>query len=161
MAVCLLISPHYFPRWALTKWPQCVNVARGFAILPARPGRPGAIAAFHRGGHPAIERPSGVHSICLSNEPVNEERPCAEARKLWRAWLEKRHGTIAALNARWGSKFASFAEAPLPDPFARRPAQPAWMDYIRFNQEFFADWHQMLADAVHEVAPACRSTPRP
>jgi hypothetical protein len=27
------------------------------------------------------------------------------------------------------------------------------MDYVRFNQEFFADWHKMLADAVHEVAP--------
>jgi hypothetical protein len=27
------------------------------------------------------------------------------------------------------------------------------MDYIRFNQEFFANWHKMLADAVHEVAP--------
>ena len=22
VAVCLLISPHYFPHWALAKWPQ-------------------------------------------------------------------------------------------------------------------------------------------
>jgi hypothetical protein len=43
---------------------------------------------------------------------------------------------------------------PLPNPFATHPARALWMDYIRFNQEFFAGWHQMLADAVHEVAPA-------
>ena len=97
--------------------------------------------------HPALQ------SICLSNEPVNEEEPCEEARKLWHGWLQKRHGSVAAMNARWGSRFASFGEAPLPDPFAEHPAKPVWMDYIRFNQEFFADWHKMLAEAVHKVAP--------
>jgi hypothetical protein len=97
--------------------------------------------------HPAL------HSICLSNEPVNQEEPCEPARQQWRTWLEKRHGTPTELNSLCGSNFAAFADAPLPNPFGSRPAPALWMDYIRFNQDFFADWHRMLADAVHEVAP--------
>ena len=68
--------------------------------------------------HPAL------HSICLSNEPVNQEEPCDAARKLWQAWLQKRHGDIAHLNACYDGKFASLAEVPLPDPFGPRPAMP-------------------------------------
>ncbi len=154
VAVCLLISPHYFPQWAMAKWPQLHKRREGFLqyCLHAPESRELlrrfiAVAIRPLKDHPAL------HSICLSNEPVNEEEPCEEAKKLWSAWLEKRHGSVAVLNARWGSTFASLAQAPLPDPFARRPAKPVWMDYIRFNQEFFADWHKMLADAVHEVAP--------
>jgi hypothetical protein len=154
VAVCLLISPHYFPQWAMAKWPQLHKRREGFLqyCLHAPESRELlrrfiAVAIRPLKDHPAL------HSICLSNEPVNEEEPCEEAKKLWSAWLEKRHGSVAVLNARWGSMFASLAQAPLPDPFARRPAKPVWMDYIRFNQEFFADWHKMLADAVHEVAP--------
>jgi beta-galactosidase GanA len=94
-----------------------------------------------------------MHSICLSNEPINDEAPCEHAKRLWRVWLEKRHGTIANLNARWAAKFASFADVPLMNPFVPWPEKPVVMDYVRFNQEFFADWHKMLADAVHEVAP--------
>ena len=41
--------------------------------------------------HPALQ------SICLSNEPVNEEEPCDEARKLWHGLAAEaswRHGAI-------------------------------------------------------------------
>ena len=154
VAVCLLISPHYFPQWAMAKWPQLRRRREGFLqyCLHAPEGqellqRFIAAAIKPLADHPALQ------SICLSNEPVNEEEPCEEARKLWHGWLQKRHGSVAAMNARWGSRFASFGAAPLPDPFAEHPAKPVWMDYIRFNQEFFADWHKMLAEAVHKVAP--------
>ena len=36
----------------------------------------------------------------------------------YRAWLEQRHGTIAALNAAWGTGFASFAS------IASQPTNP-------------------------------------
>ena len=41
----------------------------------------------------------------------------------------------------------------LPDPFGAMPAGPLAMDYVRFNQEFFARWHAMLAEGVHRIAP--------
>lgn len=155
VAVCLLISPHYFPDWALAKWPHLRKHREGFLnyCLHAPEGREllrqyvmAAIAPLK--GHPAL------HSVCLSNEPINQEEPCPTGTKAWQAWLEQRHGTIAALNAVCGSNFVAFAQVPLPNPFGQRPAPGLWMDYIRFNQEFFAEWHRMLADAVHAVAPA-------
>lgn len=154
VAVCLLISPHYMPGWALEKWPQLQVRREGFLqyCLHAPEGRELLRRFVHAAlapikGHPAL------HSICLSNEPVNQEEPCEPARQQWRTWLERRHGSIAALSSLCGSNFAAFAEVPLPNPFGPRPAPALWMDYIRFNQEAFADWHRMLADAVHEVAP--------
>ncbi len=154
VAVCLLISPHYMPGWALEKWPQLRVHREGFLqyCLHAREGRE-LLQQFVRAALAPIKDHPALHSICLSNEPVNEEEPCEPGRQRWRTWLEKRHGTIARLNALCGSNFAAFAAVPLPNPFGPRPAPALWMDYIRFNQEFFADWHRMLADAVHEVAP--------
>jgi hypothetical protein len=154
VAVTLLISPHYMPAWALEKWPQLRKHREGFLqyCLHAPEGRELLRRFILTALAPVKDHPA-LQSICLSNEPVNEEEPCEPARDQWRIWLEKRHRTIAALNSLCGSNFTAFAEAPLPNPFGPRPAPALWMDYIRFNQEFFADWHRMLADAVHEVAP--------
>lgn len=154
VAVCLLISPHYFPQWALNKWPS-LKVHRdgflGYCIHDPR-GRELLKAFIHVLVEPIKTHPA-LHSICLSNEPVSQESPCEPARKEWCIWLEKCHTNIAILNSLSGSNFTSFAAVPLPDPFADRPASALWMDYVRFNQEVFAGWHKMLADAVHEVAP--------
>ncbi|MCX7045696.1 MAG: beta-galactosidase [Candidatus Sumerlaeota bacterium] len=154
VAVCLLISPHYMPEWAVVKWPQLRKRREGFLkyCLHAPEGqellrRFISVLITPMKNHPAL------HSICLSNEPVNVEEPCEPAKQMWRGWLEKRHGDIARLNSRYGAKYASFAEVPLPDPFAAHPAPPVWMDYIRFNQEFFAGWHKMMADAIRAAAP--------
>ena len=154
VAVCLLISPHYMPGWALEKWPRLRVRREGFLqyCLHAPEGRELLRRFIHAALAPIKDHPA-LHSICLSNEPVNQEEPCEPARQQWRTWLEERHGTIAALNSLCGSNFTAFAQVPLPNPFGTRPAQALWMDYIRFNQEFFADWHRMLAEAVREVAP--------
>ncbi len=58
---------------------------------------------------------------------------------------------IARLNERYGSRFATWEEVPLPDPFGPLPAGPLTMDYVRFNQEFFARRHAMLAEGVHRI----------
>jgi hypothetical protein len=84
---------------------------------------------------------------------VNQEEPCPAAQVLWQTWLARRHGDIAHLNSVCGSSFASFAAVPLPDPFSPWPVRPLFMDYVRFNQEFFADWHKQLADIIHALAP--------
>ncbi|MCL5099193.1 MAG: beta-galactosidase [Candidatus Omnitrophica bacterium] len=154
VAVCLLISPHYFPAWALDKWPflrkkrdgflqYCLHAPEGQALLRQFI----AVLLTPLKDHPALQ------SVCLSNEPVNKEEPCEFALADWHAWLKKRHGDLETLNSNWNTHYSTFDEAPLPNPFEARPAMPIWMDYIRFNQEFFAGWHKMLADAVHAVAP--------
>jgi hypothetical protein len=154
VAVCLLISPHYLPGWAREKWPHLRQHREGFLqyCLHAPEGRE-LLRRFIAVALPPLRDHPALHSICLSNEPVNEEEPCEAARQQWQAWLEQRHGTPAELNRLCASNFASFAEAPLPNPFAPRPHPVLWMDYIRFNQEFFADWHQAMARDIHSAAP--------
>ncbi|MCX6361240.1 MAG: beta-galactosidase [Armatimonadetes bacterium] len=154
VAVCLLISPHYMPDWAYAAYPglrartagflpYCLHNADGTALLKR----------FIRTALPSLADHPALQSICLSNEPVSKEPPCAAGTVMWHRWLTDRHGSVATLNARWGTALTAVDDAPLPDPFGPRPAPAAWADYIRFNQEFFAGWHKQLADTVHEVAP--------
>lgn len=154
VAVNLLISPHYFPGWALDKWPHLRKRREGFLnyCLHAPEGQDLLKRFIRTALRPLADHPA-LHSICLSNEPVNVEEPGAEARKLWAEWLRRRHGDPATLSRRWGAEYESFDDVPLPDPFGPRPPDAVWIDYVRFNQEFFADWHRMLTDAVHEIAP--------
>lgn len=154
VAVCLLISPHYFPEWALKKWPALKVRREGFIDYCIHaPESRRLLQEFIRALLGPLKDHPALHSVCLSNEPVNQEAPCEPARRQWHEWLAHRYRAIADLNAVAGSNFTGFASVPLPDPFAPRPATALWLDFVRFNQEVFAGWHQMLADAVHEVAP--------
>ncbi len=156
VAINLLISPHYFPGWMLTKYPELRKRREGFQqyCLHAPEGRE-LLKEFVSVVIAPIKNHPALHSICISNEPQNVEEPCEYAANDWHAWLAKRHGDIATLNSRWGTSYAGFDDVPLPNPFAAdaRTPMPRYADYVRWNQEFFADWHKMLADAVHAVAP--------
>ncbi|MEJ5251318.1 MAG: beta-galactosidase [Armatimonadota bacterium] len=156
VAVNLLISPHYFPAWMLDKYPHLRKRRNGFLqyCLHA-PESKALLRRYIQTLIPAISRYPALHSICLSNEPVSFEEPCEYATQEWHRWLKERHGDIATLNRRWGTSYARFEEVPLPNPFDGNAQSylPSWYDYIRFNQEFFAGWHGMLADAIREVAP--------
>jgi hypothetical protein len=154
VGVCLLISPHYLPHWAFEKWPHLRKRREGFLqyCLHAPEGRD-LLRQFIYAALPTLKDHPALHSICLSNEPVNEEEPCEAGRELWQVWLQAHHGEIATLNSLCRSNFASFAAVPLPDPFGPRPHAVLWQDFIRFNQEFFAGWHAAMARTIHEVAP--------
>lgn len=154
VAVNLLISPHYFPEWALAKWPGLRKRRAGFIqyCIHAPESRDllkqfVAAAIGPLADHPAL------HSVCLSNEPISMEEPCEHARAAWGRWLERRHGTVDALGHAYGRPITSFDDVPLPNPFEPHPPSPVWMDYIRFNEEALAEWHRMLADAVRSAAP--------
>ncbi|MCE5322742.1 beta-galactosidase [bacterium] len=157
VAVNLLLSPHYFPEWMFNKYPElrkqreyflpmclhapeCKEFLRRYVKLVVEPIK----------DHPAL------HSICVSNEPRNVEEPCKYANEEFRAWLKARHGDIATLNGLWRTSYADFDEITVPNPFNEQEAQQPmcrWVEFVRWNEEFFTAWHKMLADAVHEVAP--------
>ena len=153
VAIILLLSPHYFPQWALEKWPELKDCQGGFFKYCVHDPRARAVLEKSlRQVIPRIKGNPALHSVCLSNEPICEDlSKCRIAAKAWPAWLEKRHGTIATLNARWGTSYADFAAIPVPKPAFTNT--PACLDFIRFNCETFAAFHRWMADVVHSMAP--------
>ncbi|HNX33390.1 MAG TPA: beta-galactosidase [Kiritimatiellia bacterium] len=153
VSVILLLSPHYFPQWALEKWPHLKACEGGFFKYCVHdPDARAVIEKSLRQVIPRVKDHPALHSICLSNEPICVDlSKCRVTAQAWPAWLEKRHGSIATLNARWGTAYADFASIPVPQP--EFTDTPACLDFIRFNNETFAAFHRWMADVVHDMAP--------
>ncbi len=151
--VNLLISPHYFPNWALRKWPHLQNCGGGFIRYCIHaPESRAVLEKFLRYTIPRIKDLPALHSICLSNEPVlTNVSGCRYAKENWHRWLRDRYGTVARMNEALGTKYGGFDDVPVP-PYGW-PKQALMYDFIRYNQEEFAAWHKFLADIIHEYAP--------
>ena len=157
VALDFLLSPHYVPDWLFAKYPHLRKGRADFFpySIYAPEGR-ALVKKFVDYVVPKIKDKPALLSICLSNEPINVQEPDEYSIKAWHEWLAKRHGDIATLNARWGSNYAKFDDVPQPNPIGKSPEPrpgPAWCDFIRWNGEYFADFHKVFADYVHEVAP--------
>ncbi|GBC97912.1 Beta-galactosidase YesZ [bacterium HR17] len=155
VAVNLLISPHYFPRWMLEKYPHLRKRREGFLQFCLHaPESQDLLKRYIAKVIPPLKDHPALHSICLTNEPVNAEEPCEFALRDWHDWLRNRHGNIQTLNKRWGTNFARFEDIPLPNPLnPTLPPSPQSIEFVRFNQEWFANWHKMLADVIKAIAP--------
>jgi len=153
VSIILLLSPHYFPQWALDKWPELKDCQGGFFNYCVHDPRARAVLEKSlRQVIPRVKDHPALHAVCLSNEPICEDlSKCPITAKAWSVWLEKRHGTLATLNARWGTSYANFASIPVPKPEFHDT--PACLDFVRFNCETFADFHRWMADVVHSMAP--------
>lgn len=152
--VDLLISPHYMPAWVFEKYPEMRRRREGFiGYCTHAPAGRELLQRFLNIVVPPLKDHPALNSICLTNEPVQMEEPCPFAEQAWRAWLARRHGNAETLNARWGTSYASFAEVPLPNPFTDSREGSRWYDYVRFNQEDFAEWHGLLARTIRRIAP--------
>jgi Beta-galactosidase len=159
VAVNLLISPHYFPDWMLARHPHLRKRREGFLqyCIHAKESQE-FLQRFVSDLIPPLRHYPALHSICLSNEPVNVEEPCEAGRADFHRYLADKYGTLHALNEAWGTHYAAsdtdvFGAIPLPDPFASSPSSAEHLDYVLWNREVFANWHAMLAQAVHRAAP--------
>ena len=151
--VNLLLSPHYFPQWALEKWPHLKSCRGGFIgyCIDAPEARQ-VIERFLRHVIPQLRGKPALHSLCLSNEPIcTETRNCPYTRKMWEQYLARQHGSVSAANKTLGTDYPSFAEVPTPanDEFN----SPLLYDWCVFNQQRFSGWHRWMADIIHEMAP--------
>jgi len=153
VAVNLLVSPHYFPGWALDKWPHLRDAEGGFLHYDVHaPEARAVLERFLRVSIPRIADHPALHSICLSNEPIFTQGAKSRfVREKWRRWLAREHGTIQNLNARWETQYAAFDAVPIP-PTGFRP-EPIVYDFVRFNQEAFAEFHAWMAGIIRQMAP--------
>ena len=154
VAVNLLVSPHYFPTWALERWPELGGVNGGFIGFDVdAPQSRQVIETYLRAIIPPLKGHPALHSICLSNEPIYVNAPNSRYnRDKWHAWLATQHSAISRLNERWHTEYNSFVEVPIQDPDDLAP-RPALYDWVSFNNQRFAGFHRWMADVVHELAP--------
>lgn len=139
VAVNLLISPHYFPDWALAQYPELAACGHGFMkhCIDAPESRK-IYERYLRTLMPLIAHHPALHSVTLSNEPQYDGR-CVHSLGQFRAWLVKRYADIAA-----------FDDVPIPDDNSNYALA---YDYWRFNQERFLRFHEFLRDLIHEFDP--------
>ncbi|MEV7635280.1 beta-galactosidase [Pseudarthrobacter enclensis] len=95
---------------------------------------------------------------CHVSEFYGEEDAAA-----FRGWLERRYGSIEALNASWGTAFwsqnyASFDEIlpPAVAPSTLNPGQQ--LDFQRFNSWALMDYYRELVAVLREVTPGIPCT---
>ena len=152
--ICLLISPHYFPLWAFIKWPELAIDKPGF--LRNTLDAPQVRDIYKKQIEtliPLIKDHPALHSICLSNEPVSEDAQNDPFRlPLWHKYIERKHKSIEALNAIYGTHYGSFEEVPHPR-MAFNENHVVLYDGVRFNQECFAEFHAWMVDTIHAITP--------
>lgn len=96
-----------------------------------------------------VDNEFGCHDTAVSYSPA------AEAG--FRRWLEARYGTVAMLNAAWGTVFwsmeyASFAEVDAPNLVVADAAPAHLLDFQRYSSHQIAAYGQMQADIIRGMA---------
>lgn len=157
MRVDWLLSPHYFPEWALARAPEMRGGGPGFIAFDIdHPLARQVLEKFTAAMTKAMADEPALFTVCLSNEPVYDK----SARTVWgraafAAYLEKIHGHIEQLNELYGTRYATFADV-VPPPIGLKATvqeNRAYYDWVRFNQEHFAAWHGWLNSLVKRNLP--------
>ncbi len=82
---------------------------------------------------------------------------CERSQQAFRAWLETRHGSIAAANGKWATSFKDFREVVAPPVKNAHPLpgtnRGLWFDWARFNQDRFTGHLIWVRNLVHKLDP--------
>ncbi|MHA1572679.1 MAG: beta-galactosidase, partial [Alphaproteobacteria bacterium] len=153
IAVYVLLSAHYFPKWWAEKYPEITRC--GEFCMPwciSSPNLRKLLKAWYERIIPFLRDKPAVLSYCLANEPhYIDTGYCDLCKAKFREWLRKRYGTIAALNERWRVHFASFAQV---QPITKRRDNPAaYYDWFRFNDYRMTEFFRWERDVVKRLDP--------
>ncbi|MCL2462447.1 MAG: cadherin-like beta sandwich domain-containing protein, partial [Defluviitaleaceae bacterium] len=102
---------------------------------------------------PIIKDNPALVSVTLSSEPAYyDDSTSVYHLQNYRDFLQNKYGAIDALNAVYGTSYLSFSEIPLPD-VSKAAGTPVYYDYLTHKNDVFAQFHQMIADEIHLIAP--------
>ena len=106
------------------------------------------------GSHP------GVIMWHLSNE-YGGECHCELCQQAFREWLQKKYGTIEALNKAWNTKFWShdypdFSYVESPAPHGENSVHGLKLDWKRFVSHQTIDFMKWERDCIREVSPEAK-----
>lgn len=150
VAVNLLISPHYFPAWAIDADPSHRTCGYGFLkFCIEAPNTQVVMDQWLDALMPLIAHHPALHSICLSNEPQYQGR-CHYDRVQFQKWLQAKWGSPTKMNQTYGTDFQSFDEVEIP---THAENYGLWLDRWRCNQERFLAFHERLRERIHRYDP--------
>lgn len=150
-AVSLLLSPHYFPDFLLQKYPEIRSNNSGFIKFNFNhPKAREAIEDYLRTLIPMVKDYPALQNIVLSNEPVFASYKDPAQQPAWQAYLKQMYSDIGQLNAVYNTAYESFEQVAMPQAEERTAL---YYDWISFNDQLFAEWHEWMADIIHEMAP--------
>lgn len=83
---------------------------------------------------------------------------CELCRKRFQEWLRIRHGSLQALNERWGTVFWShlysdWSQIPLPMETAGTPNPGLALDYRRFMSDSYREFQKLQVDILRRICP--------
>lgn len=83
---------------------------------------------------------------------------CENAKMRFRVWLHERYGTIAALNAAWGTVFWSqtygtFEQVDLPNLTVTEPNPSHMLDFYRFASDEVVSFNRLQTDLIRKHSP--------
>jgi len=159
------------PGWMTTSYPFITIGARKFTQYDTdSPLVRGWLDVLFHGYLPPVCGPTGSGSQprihLLANEPDWATRTggwlanngvSTNTMNKYGAWLEAKYGTIGALNATYGSAYATFAaaQAGMTMPISTgRQGGPVWYDWCRFNMDRINGWFSFLKAGVQSNDPA-------
>jgi hypothetical protein len=152
-----LLSPHYFPDWAVKQAPDLTNGNAGFISYNIdHPKSREVISTFINAFMPKLLSSSALLSVCLSNEPVYvmSGRDKYSLPK-WTKYLQDTHKDIATLNKLYETNYSKFEDVPVPPMAMPKDVakQRVYYDWCRFNKMNFAEWHGWMAQQVKSILP--------
>ena len=82
---------------------------------------------------------------------------CDRSQQMFRAWLERKHGSVPQLNKAWGTRYDAFREIVAPPTKQARPLpgtnRAQWYDWALFNQDRFSDYLVWVKSVVRRFDP--------
>jgi len=153
VAVNLLLSPHYMPQFVYDQTPNLKVPYAGFLGFDINnPAAKAVVAAHIHAVMSVAKKYPSLQSITLTNEPIYvNSTTSGYTQQMWHDSLRKLYPTVSAMNAIWGTSYASFDAVPASDGTTQ--ASPYYYDWVQFNDQMFAGWHAWMATQVHAVDP--------
>ena len=153
VAVNLLVSPHYFPRFMFERFPETQG-KRAFVNIKSELGRQ-VIRDYLNTLIPLIKDYKSLKAICLTNEPGECVANYGEEyRPYYTEFLKEKYGALENVSRAHGKQYKDFSEVPFEEfKDSASTETPEYRDFWEFNNREFAEYHKFLADTIKAIAP--------
>lgn len=147
-------SPHYIPDFLKVDYPEIVLPEQWGNFNHQDPDHPEVLRMyeiFYKSLAARLKDNESFDGIILCNEPqYNSQLDQWAFIDDFRNAMKEKYQTIAALNKRWGTSYASFDEVEMPVGIE---ASPRYYDWRMFNDQILPAWVEKIEGYIKEVAP--------